>query len=309
MHTSVVADLPSPVVCREGYRVAGRTFTAEDVAVITALASTWDASRTELAVRTCEALAWRRSSGAPKWRECRDLLEALERDGWLVLPAKRRGRPLGASTKIPVTAAGEPGEPLVGSVGDFGPVSVERITRRPDHDLFRELVGRYHTLGYRVPYGAQLRYLVYVGQPRRTVVGAFQVSSPAWRLAVRDRWIGWDDARRAECLQRVVNNSRFLVLPWIRIRYLASRALSLLARRLAADWEARYGVKPLLIETMVDVSRHRGTCYAAANWLDLGLTTGRGRMDRHHERHGCAPKRVLVYPLTPDAVAQLVAQA
>ncbi len=286
------------------YRLAGRTFEADELAVIGELAAESQV-RARLAVRVCEVLDWRRPSGALKWRECRDLLEQLERDGRITLPPKRRGRPVGLATSTPITPAGDPGEPLVGRVGEFEPVSVAPVAGRREHRLFRELLGRYHVLGYRVPYGAQMRYLVYAGQPAGTVVGVFQVSSPAWRLAVRDLWIGWDDACRAQNLQRVVNNSRFLVLPWIRIEHLASRVLSLLVRRLPADWEERYAVKPLLIETMVDVSRYRGTCYRAANWRDLGLTTGRGRMDRRHERHGIAPKRVLVYPLAPDAAEQL----
>ena len=161
-------------------------------------------------------------------------------------------------------------------------------------------------LGYRMPFGAQLRYLAFVCQPTRTVVAALQLSSPAWRLAAHDRWIGWDEPTRQRNLQRVVNNSRFLVLPWVRVRNLASRLLALLARRLAADWQARFAVEPLLLETLVDGSRFAGTCYRAANWIELGDTAGRGRMDRAHARHGQAPKRVLVYPLVADAQRRLV---
>lgn len=287
------------------YRHAGRTFSAEEVALIRrVVAAESGASRWRLAVRVCEDLAWRRSSGATKSRECRDLLERLERDAVITLPPLRHGRPRGSRTSVPATAAGDPGEPLIGRVGDFEPLSVELVAQASDHHVFRELVGRHHPLGYRVPYGASLRYLLYLGRPRRMVAGAIQVSSPAWRLAVRDRWIGWDDSTRERHLQRVVNNSRFLVLPWVRVRHLASRALSLLVRQLPSDWEARYAARPLLIETLVEASQP-GTCYRAANWLELGMTAGRGRMDRTHERHGCAPKRVLVYPLARNATRQL----
>ena len=120
------------------------------------------------------------------------------------------------------------------------------------------------------------RYLAFVCQPTRTVVAALQLSSPAWRLAARDRWIGWDEPTRQRNLQRVVNNSRFVVLPWVRVQNLASRLLALLARRLAADWQARFAVEPLLLETLVDGSRFAGTCYRAANWIELGDTAGRG---------------------------------
>lgn len=287
------------------YRMAGRSFDESDViAVATVVATGLGLSRHQLAVRVCERLEWRRPTGALKWRECRDLLELLERDGRLTLPAKRGGRTPGARTRTPMTNAGEPGEALVGPVGAFEPVAVEPVARAVDHRLFRELVGRYHYLGYRMPYGAHLRYLLFAGQPRR-VVGAFQVSSPAWRLAARDRWIGWDDRTRSKNLQRVVNNSRFVLLPWVRVSNLASRALSLLVRRLPGDWSARFAVEPLLVETLVDESRYRGTCYRAANWLDLGVTAGRGRMDRFHAAHGRAPKRVLVYPLSFDAAERL----
>ena len=183
---------------------------------------------------------------------------------------------------------------------------LQPVATRADHGWWRELIGRYHYLGYRVPFGAQLRYLAFVSQPTPSVVAALQVSSPAWRLATRDRWIGWDEPTRMRQLQRVVNNSRFLVLPWVRVKNLASRLLALLAKRLAADWHARFAIEPLLIETLVDRRRFAGTCYRAANWIELGDTSGRGRMDRAHARHGQAPKRVLVYPLVADAQRRLV---
>jgi hypothetical protein len=206
---------------------------------------------------------------------------------------------------VPWTAAGEPGAELVGTVGEFGTLSVELVEDRLGQRWFRELIGRYHYLGYRVPFGAHLRYLAFVSKPERAVVAALQLSSAAWRLSVRDRWIGWDEPTRERNLQRVVANSRFVVLPWVRVRNLASRLLSRLVRRVGPDWHRRYGVEPLLVETMVDGSRFHGSCYRAANWVELGLTAGRGRMDREHRRHGHAPKRVLVYPLVPDAARRL----
>jgi hypothetical protein len=289
----------------QSLRVAGRVFAeAELKQVADVVANGGDASRTRLMVQVCERLEWRRATGALKVRECRDLLEAMERDAWFRLPAKRGGRPRGSRTQVPLTLAGEPGTPLVGSVGDFGTVGLEPVTEAADHAWWRELEGRYHYLGYRMPYGAHLRYLAFVSEPERAVVAALQISSPAWRLAARDQWIGWDDATREQNLQRVVNNSRFVVLPWVRVKNLASRLLSVLARRLAGDWQVRFGTEPLLIETMVEGARFRGTCYRAANWTLLGETAGRGRMDRH-KRRALAKKRVLVYPLVPDAVRRL----
>lgn len=240
---------------RGGLRVAGRTFTETELEVVTEVVGNGGSlSRTQLMVRVCQRLQWRRPTGALKVRECRDLLEAMERKGRLRLPEKRRRRPLGSRTRVPLTPAGEPGEPLVGTVGQFGTVSVEPVSRLADHSWWRELVGRYHYLGYRMPFGAHLRYLAFLSQPTRAVVAALQISSAAWRLAARDRWIGWDEPTRLRNLQRVVNNSRFLVLPWVRVKNLASRLLSVLAGRLAADWSARFAIEPLLIETLVDVA-------------------------------------------------------
>lgn len=287
-------------------RVAGRAFSRAEVGTVAEIVSgAVGLSRTQLMVRVCERFEWRRPSGALKVRECRDLLVQLESEGWFELPVKRGGRPVGSRTRVPVTAQGAPGPTLVGSVGVFGTLSVKQVESVAERRLFRELVGRYHYLGYRVPFGAQMRYLAFLSRPQPAVVATIQLSSPAWRLAARDRWIGWDDATRERNLQRVVGNGRFLILPWVQVRNLASRLLSLLMRRVPADWQARYGVRPLLAETMVDVSRFEGTCYRAANWIELGLTTGRGRMDREHRRHGHAPKRILIYPLAPDAARQL----
>lgn len=287
-------------------RVAGRTFSLEELSAVAEIVVRGpELSRTQLTYRVCERLDWRRANGAWKSRECRDLLEGMEAEGWFELPAKRRsGRPLGARTRVPLTLSGEAAEVLAGTVRQFGQVSVEPVESRSDHRWYRELIGRYHYLGYRVPFGAQLRYLGFVSEPKRAVVAAFQISSPAWRLAVRDEWIGWDEGARQRNLQRVVNNSRFLILPWVRVKNLASRLLAVLCGRLRGDWQARYESEPLLLETLVQTDRFRGSCYRAANWLELGETAGRGRMDRQ-KRRVLARKRVLVYPLVPDAACRL----
>lgn len=297
-----VATVGEPEVRRFG----GREFAVEELSLVREVIECCSGlSRAELAQTVCELLEWRRPNGGLKARECRDLLEQLEHEGYVDLPAKRAGRPTGAGTGIPVSGAGEPGVPVLGSVEELGPVLVEAVEDEGQRRLFRELVGRYHYLGYRTPFGAQLRYLVSVSAPRRRVVGAVQLSSPAWRLAVRDGWIGWSDEVRRRNLQQVVSNSRFLVLPWVQVRNLASHVLSLVTRRLRLDWAKRYRVEPLLVETLVDSARYRSTCYRAANWVELGSTTGRGRMDRGHERHGVAPKVVFVYPLVRHAARRL----
>ena len=288
-----------------GLRFSGRAVGPDELALIREVVeSCAGLSRMELAHTVCELLGWTRPRGALKGRECREFLERLDARGVLGLPAKRRGRPLGSRTQVPVTARGAPGGPLTGAVGDVGPIWLEEVRMTEQRLVFRELVGRYHYRGHAVPFGAHLRYLLWAARPARVVVGCLQFSSPAWRLAVRDRWIGWTEAARRRNLQRVVTNSRFLLLPWVRVRNLASTVLAQAVRRLGGDWPARYAVEPLLVETLVD-PRYPGTCYRAANWIPLGETAGRGRLDRAHRRHGAAPKTVLVYPLVRDAARRL----
>lgn len=287
-------------------RHSGRGFTESELVLIGEVVSNCGGlSRKELAQTVCELLDWRRASGGLKALECVALLEQLEASGRIGLPAKQSTKPVGSRTRIPQSERGDPGPELVGEVGTFAPIEVEIVETADQAKLFRELVGRYHYLGYRVAYGAQLRYLAYATQPRRAVVGCVQFSSPAWRMAVRDRWIGWTEPTRKLQLQRIVNNSRFLILPWVKVKNLASVVLSRTARRLGEDWRSRYGVELLLIETLVDRARYSGHCYRAANFVELGATSGRGRMDREHARHGACVKTVLVYPLLPDARARL----
>jgi hypothetical protein len=212
---------------------------------------------------------------------------------------------VGSTTSIPVTERGNPGAALVGRVEEFTPLVLERVHSREERLLFRELVGRHHYLGYAVPYGARLQYLAFVSKPERAVVGCVQFSSPGWRMQARDQWVGWDDATRKRNLQRVVNNSRFLILPWVRIRNLATTILSSAVRRLRSDWQEQYGVDPWLVETLVNPARFHGGCYRAANWIVLGHTSGRGRMDRGHQRHGAEIKTLLVYPVVRDAARRL----
>ena len=261
-------------------------------------------SREELAATVCECLGWTRPTGRLKARECREWLERLETAGLITLPPKRVGRPVGRRTEVPMTARGEAQPAITGTVRDLAPIGVDRVTTRDQRRLFRELVGRYHYLGHAVPFGAHLRYLVYAARPARQVVACVQFSSPAWRMAARDRWIGWDDRTRARHLARVVNNSRLLILPWVRVKNLASTILSQTARALVTDWRRAYGVTPVLLETLVDPARFAGVSYRAANWIVVGTTSGRGRNDRAR-RAVRTPKRVLLYPLVRDAAQQL----
>ena len=283
----------------------GRGFRQDEFDAIIDLADRWPTlSRSGLAARVCEQLQWHRASGALKTRECLDLLGKLEHRGALELPAPRAGRPRGSHTQIPHTRNGEWQPALVGTLGEVSPVELELVEGCQAHALWRELVGRYHYLGYAPAFGAQLRYLVHVARPQAAVVGCVQFSSAAWRIAVRDHWIGWDEQRRRANLTAVVQQSRFLLLPWVRVRYLASHVLAVSCRQVVRDWRERYGREPLLVETLVDGERFAATSYRAANWIEVGLSAGCGRTDTGGARH---PKRVFVYPLRPRAAQQLAA--
>lgn len=284
----------------------GREFNASEINLIEEVVEGYpQLSRQELANTVCELLEWRRPNGGLKTWEAKDLLISLEKAGRLRLPALRSGRPRGSRTTVPCTVRGEPGEPLSGSVADVRPVHLRRVRSADERSLWRELIGRHHYLGHTVPFGAHVRYLIEVSRPSPTVVGCVQLSSPAWTMVVRDRWIGWSDTQRRTHLQRVVQNSRFLILPWVEVRHLASHVLAQVVRVVRVDWPETYGVEPVLLETLVDERRFCGTCYRAANWTVLGTTKGRGRMDRENRRAGRAPKRVFVYPLHRHARAIL----
>lgn len=290
-------------ITEQRVRFLGTPVSERQLATVREVVGTYGGlSRMELAATVCELLGFARGNGKPKARECREWLEQLEAVGRLRLPAKRAGRPAGSKTAIPARTV-TPVE-ITASVADVGPIRVERVKDAAGRALLRELIGHYHYLGYRVPYGAQLRYLVY-GR-RGEVLGCLLFTSAAWRMAPRDEWIGWDDATRARHLARVVCNSRFLILPWVRVKNLASTILAQALRALETDWQEAYGVSPLLVETLVDERRFAGTCYRAANFVDVGITAGRGRMDRHTQRKGAEPKRIFLYPLRRDSRRLLV---
>ena len=292
---------------KEGLRFCGANVSATQLEMIRETVDDCGGlSRTELANTVCELLDWRRPNGSTKGHECRLFLEELESKGILRLPVSRANGRKSAAKTVALDEGGDVlSATLSGKLCELGPVRLELVQTRQQQHQWRDWVDRYHYLGCKVPFGAHLRYFVLTTRPQPQRVGCLQVSSPAWRMAPRDQWIGWDDAQRLRGLQRIVQNSRFLILPWVKIPYLASSALSVLARGVAQDWEAVYAVMPTLMETLVDPSRFRGTCYRAANWIHLGQTSGRGRMDSGHEHHGAAPKDILVYPLCRKAREKL----
>jgi hypothetical protein len=279
-------------------RFCGQAVSAKQIALIEQIIAGYPSlSRTELANTVCELLGWYRPNGRLKGIECRQFLESLHEKSVLRLPDRRGGRPRGSSTKVGKTEQGEQADPLEGRLSDYQPVLLDVVATPEQRQLWRELVGRYHYQGHRVPFGAHLRYLVRTERPRRAILACLQFSSPAWRMQSRDLWIGWDEVAHKKHLQRIVNNSRFLILPWVRIPHLASHVLALAARQVVPDWEARFALAPWLLETLVDPQHFSGTCYRAANWIEVGNSAGRGRNDRHHRPDNVQPKRVLVYPL------------
>lgn len=294
---------------RTNISFCGRPLSADELALIQGITKDFGGlRRTEIANTVCELLQMFRPTGKLKTVECRAFLETLEAGGLLILPPRRPQR-CGERKPPPVTPLGMFGAPLEGALKEFQPLQLEPVRSQADQDLWREWMQRYHYLGYRIPFGAHLRYFVQVLAPQPVRVGALQFSSPAWRMAAREQWIGWSDQERRRNLQQVVSNSRFLILPWVRIRNLASSTLALAARRLPDDWQESYRIRPLLLETLVDPALFAGTCYRAANWVEVGRTTGRGRQDRDHQRHDASPKTIFLFPLASDARSRLCTEA
>jgi len=281
----------------------GTPVTDEQWEVLREIVESCGLSHHELACTICEAVGWVRPNGRLKARECYEYLGVVESKGLLKLPPRREQRRRGP-TSVVLTDAGREQPQREGRLSDVAPVALGLVSNSGDRALWRELVERYHYLGHKVAYGAHLRYLIWISQPQRVVAGCVQFSSAARWLAVRDRFIGWDEPARQANLPRVVNNSRLLLLPWLSIEGLASHVLSLAARVVVEDWQEAYGVRPVLLETFVERDRFAGTCYLAANWVEVGETAGRGRMDRH--KRASEPKKTcLVYPLVRDFRQQL----
>jgi Domain of unknown function (DUF4338) len=294
---------PRPVSPR--LRFCGRLFSGEELGLMRELAGDYAGlGVTEMARTVCELLDWKRANGRLKHQECRQLLEHLRDQGWLKLPRLRNSGPRGPR-QIQLSEASAPQARVESSAGEFEPLELRLVESRAESQLWTELIERYHYLGHRVPVGANLRYLVRSGQRGAGVLACLLWSSPAWKMAARDEWIGWNSEQRARNLQLVVNNGRFLVLPWVRVKGLASKILAQSARQLPIDWEHRYGNRPWLLETLVDAQRFHGTCYRAANWIHVGQTSGRGRMDREHKTHGQAVKDIYLYPLARNTRQRL----
>ena len=277
-------------------KLCGRPFDGADLErVRREILAASPALRSEIARRVCRALDWSDALGRPKLMSARVGLLRLHRAGLIELPAPSgrngNGRPLVHGPEVwpePV--------PVEGTVGQLSGLRLEEVIDKRASRLWNGLIERYHYLGYTPLPGAQLRYLIDCDQG---VLGAIGFGAAAWKVAARDRWIGWEGPCREARLGRVLNHARFLILPWVQVKNLASKVLALAASRIPEDFAARYGERPVLLETFVEIPRFRGTCYRAANWRHLGETTGRGKCDRTH-RAALPRKAVYVYPLAAD---------
>jgi hypothetical protein len=262
--------------------------------------------RTHLSDRLCQIWDWRQANG--RWRQiaCRDLLRQLEAKGLVKLPPPHHAtRRTGYQNVVPTVA-------LVSTLPLEGPlapmrkeIQLRRVQTRPEAGLFKGLIGAYHYLGYRQATGGQVKYLAWY---RDRPVAALSFGPAAFRVAARDQFIGWSPAQCRERLPWVVNNDRFVVLPWVRVPHLASFVLSRCLRRLPSDWQEVYQQELALAETFIQKDRFTGRCYAAANWLCVGESCGRGRNDRFHQET-LPIKSVWVYPLRREFRRRLCAGA
>ena len=274
-------------------RYCGRLFTIQEMDWIRRLmASEPKLNRAQLSRRVCSELQWLRPDGRSKEMSCRVAMLRMERDGFFRLPRPEKGN--GNGRRRPrLTAASDPKEPLSLPARAVMPLEFRPVDTPGDSSLWNELIERYHYLGYKPLPGAQIRYLVF---GRGHLLATLGFGAAAWKVAPRDQLIGWTADQRRANLHRIVNNARFLILPWVAARNLASRILATSAKRLPCDWKSRYGYQPCLLETFVERDRFRGTCYRAANWIHVGDTQGRGKLDRHH-RGLSTVKHIYLYPL------------
>jgi len=273
----------------------GRVLSAQDVAFIQTLIDAHpEASRRALSSMLCERWGWRQPNGQLRDMVCRSLMLELHRAGHIELPAVRCRPPNNVVARRRPGALAVEAKPLRVTLAELKPLAIRQVRGTPEERLFGALLEAHHYLGYTQPVGEQLKYLVYA---KDRPIACFAWSSAPRHLGPRDRFIGWSAEARRQNIRFIAYNSRFLVLPWVEVPHLASHLLGRLAKRLAADWEQLYGHPVYYLESFVDPGRFRGTCYRAANWLFLGLTTGRGK-DARSKQPNRPRKEVLGLPLT-----------
>lgn len=273
---------------------SGRTFSSEDIELIKWTRKRYPKlSRIELARTICEFLEWNTPAGLPKRLQCVEFLEKLESEGIIELPTKRQKKAAKKNSTICSSKDIDLPTALVGAVKDFEPITLEIARQGADLKRWKSYVDNYHMLGEKSVFGSRLQYIIKSGDIE---LGCMQFSASAWALKDRDNWIGWSIADKTARLNLIVNNSRYLIFPWVNIKNLASKALSLAVKQIQEDWLREYCYSPVLLETFVDLEHFKGTCYKAANWKYLGETKGRGRMDKNKE-YALSKKAIFMYPL------------
>jgi hypothetical protein len=280
---------------RESLRFSGRTFNPQELEWIKGLLCSESLTRQQLSRRVCQQLNWINPAGRLKEMSCRVALLRMERAGLISLPVplhlNTNGRTSPKAWTIP-----KPEGPLILAAGQLESVRLEVVQTKQGAGWYRAMMRQHHYLSCKPMAGAQLRYLIW---SEKWLLGGLGFGAAAWMMAARDRWIGWSASQRERRLEWIINNSRFLLLPWVQSRNLSSSVLGRVARQLPQDWQHRYGYRPVLIESLVENERFAGTSYQAANWLCLGQTTGRGKLEKSHSQ--TVPiKRILVRQLRSD---------
>lgn len=281
-----------------------RVITEDDLAFILKVIDEYRSrGRSFISRRLCEAWDWRQANGQLKDGVCRGLLLQLERKQLLTLPPRiidinnnstRRKR------KTQPTFGFQP-TPISCTLGDLGPIKLRQVRRTPEEKLFNNLIDQYHYLGYSQPVGEHLKYLVYGGD---RLVACFVFSSAPYAIDHRDLFIGWSPDVRDRNRHLLAYNSRFLILPWARVPHLASHLLGRISRNISEDWQKLYNHPIFWLETFVDTERFAGTCYRAANWIFLGLTSGHGTRNKTGKKE-TSVKAMYGYPLTRNYRARL----
>ena len=273
----------------------GRAISNEDIFYIREMIAAHPGeSRRTLSKKLCEAWQWKQANGALRDMVCRSLLLMLDRAGHIELP------PVKFVPHNPLARRARPEPVLIdttqreGELGQIQPLEFMQVRRSGDEPLFNSLMEQHHYLGYEQPVGEHLKYLVWSqGRP----VACVAWSSAPRHIGARDRYIGWDQRARRRNIHLIAYNTRFLILPWVRVNHLASHILGRMAARISGDWQSMYGHPIYFLETFVDPERFRGTCYRAANWVVMGATTGRGKQSNSYVPNRSI-KQVLGYPLT-----------
>jgi hypothetical protein len=277
------------------WKYRGRIITADDIAFIQQfIYGNTGLSRRKLSAKLCEAWQWKQANGALRDMVCRGLLLMLDRAGQIQLPPARYRPPNPLARRLKPLSILIDTTPMEAALKIVLPVQIQQVRRSDDESLFNSLIEEHHYLGYEQPIGEHLKYIIW-GQGRPIACLAW--ASAVRHLGCRDRFIGWTKEARRGNIRLIAYNTRFLIVPWVKVPHLASHILGRMAQAISADWEALYKHPIYLLETFVDTERFRGTCYRAANWVVLGETTGRGKNDQTH-RPNRSIKQVLAYPLT-----------